>query len=440
MTSVILYDGYHLTAAAGTGIATYARQLIQLARKSGYRTSALFGMETVPDRNNPLLSEVGLFDAVPETPPRRLTRLIRFARTWPGAPFGIKPVRLPVQGEVMGSGALAGLEDAYVARRTYERAKAHFQRRGKPAVVKVETPPDLFHLTYPAPLRVKGAPSVVTIHDLIPLRMPSASLDDKRYYYGMIKRIADEAAHIVTVSEHSRRDIVKLLGVPEEKVTNTWQSIGLPSWAGEIPDEEVTRDLTNGFGLEPGGYFLFFGALEPKKNVGRLVEAYALSGSKRPLIIAGGLGWQFKDDLKRIEDDRFLKFTRGGDESLGISRLVRRLPYVPGDLLVSLIKGARAVLFPSLYEGFGLPVVEAMALGTAVMTSQTSSLPEVAGDAALLVDPGDIRDMSYAIERLDKDDVLVSEMAAKGLTRAAFFNRDDYQARVEAVYRRVLGG
>lgn len=439
MAAAILYDGYHLTAAAGTGIATYAKQLILASRRSGYRASALFGMEAVPDPSMPLLSEIGLFDAVPDMPPRRLTRTLRFLRTWPGAPFGISPVRVPMQGQVMGSGALAGLDDAYVARRTYERAKAHFQRTGRPALVKIGGRADLFHLTYPAPLKVKGAPSVVTIHDLIPLRMPSASLDDKRYYYAMVKRAADEAEHILTVSEHSRRDIVKLLGVPEAKVTNTWQPIGLPDWAADIPAEEVSRDLKNGFGLEQDGYFLFFGALEPKKNVGRLVEAYALSGSKRPLVIAGGLGWQFNDDLKRIEDDRFLNLMRDGDDSLRIARRVRRLPYVPTELLVSLIKGARAVLFPSLYEGFGLPVVEAMSLGTAVMTSTTSSLPEVAGDAALLVDPSDVREMSYAIEQLDTDDALIGELSRKGRTRAAFFNRSDYQGRIDTVYRRVLG-
>lgn len=439
MSAAILYDGYHFTAAAGTGIATYARQLRLAARMSGYRTQAVFGVEHAVDPNSPLLAEVGLFDAVPENPPRRLTRILRFARTWPGAPFGIRPVRIAMKGEVVGSGALQGFDEIFVAKRTYERARAHFLRTGRFARLKVQGDVAAFHATYPVPLHLPGRANIVTIHDLIPLRLPYATLDDKRYYYAMLKRAAEQADHIVTVSEHSRRDIVTLLGVSEEKVTNTYQSIGVSDWAADIPDEEVERDLRNGFGLEPGNYFLFYGALEPKKNVGRLVEAYALSGARRPLVIAGGLGWQYKEDLKRIEDERFVSLRRGAGDSLAFDRRVKRISYVPEDLLPSLIKGARAVLFPSLYEGFGLPVVESMRLGTAVMTSSSSSLPEVAGDAALLVDPGDVREMSHAIERLERDDALVAELVAKGRVRAAFFNREDYVARVKAVYARVLG-
>ena len=440
MSSTILYDGYHLTAAAGTGIATYTRQLALTARLAGYQTQALFGVQNAVNPSVPLLAEVSLFDAEPETPPRRLTRMLRFARTWPGAPFGIKTLRVPFRGDVVGSGVLKGFNDVLVARRTHERAKAHFLRTGRFARLKLAGDVAAFHATYPVPLYAPGRANLVTIHDLIPLRLPYASLDDKNYYYGMVKRAADEADHIVTVSEHSRRDIVKLLGVSENKVTNTYQAIALQNWMADVPDGEVARDLRNGFGLEPGGYFLFYGALEPKKNVGRLVEAYALSGSKRPLVIAGGLGWQYKDDLKRIDDERFLALRHTADETFGLERRVRRLPYVPGDLLVSLIKGARAVLFPSLYEGFGLPVVESMSLGTPVLTSTAGSLPEIAGDAALLVDPHDIRAMSYGIERLDGDDALRAELSAKGVARAATFGRAAYVERIQALYGRVLAG
>ena len=110
------------------------------------------------------------------------------------------------------------------------------------------------------------------------------------------------------------------------------------------------------FGLEPNGYFLFFGAVEPKKNVSRLIDAYAASGVKAPLIIAGGLGWAYEEEVQQIDQEHFTSWRLRDDEIRRVRR-VRRLDHVPLNHLVALIRGARAVLFPSLYEGFGLPVL-----------------------------------------------------------------------------------
>lgn len=432
----VLFDGFHLAGSGGTGIATYARNVASVVHELGYRTEAVFGVEAKVRRSTPLLSMVGLFDAQSDAPQRRITRLLRYLSIWPGAPFGLRPYRVPVDDGVVAAGHLKTFDHIHIARRTFERARAHFLRTGRLARLNVEGRIDAFHATYPLPMMVPGRANIVTIHDLIPLRLPHVSLDDKRYYYAMVKAAADNADRIVTVSEHSRRDIVQLLQVPEDKVTNTYQSFALqPAGAPET----VAADIRNAFGLEAGGYFLFYGALEPKKNVARLVEAYALSGAKRPLIIAGGLGWQYEEALKRIEDEKFLRLTRDGDGGYAISRKVRRIPYVPPEFLSVLIAGARAVLFPSLYEGFGLPVVESMSLGTAVLTSTTSSLPEVAGDAAMLVDPTDVRALAQAIRQLETDDTLVAGLKAKGPTRAALFSREAYKERLKAVYAKTVG-
>src|SRR5262249_7268887 len=117
----------------------------------------------------------------------------------------------------------------------------------------------------------------------------------------------------------------------------------------------------------------------------------------------------------------------------------RQLPYVPFELLVALIRGARALLFPSLYEGFGLPVLEAMMLGTPVMTSNVTSLPEVTGDAAILVNPLDVEDMTRAICKLDSDADLRADLATRGPKRAELFSPENYRERVAALYRRVIG-
>ena len=191
------------------------------------------------------------------------------------------------------------------------------------------------------------------------------------------------------------------------------------------------------FQIQKNEYFLFYGALEPKKNVARLIDAYAASGTRRPLIVAGSSGWQNATELAKMEDERFRVFRIKGD-TIVPERRVRRIPYVSLEQLVSLVRGARAVLFPSIYEGFGLPVLEAMLLGTPVMTSNVSSLPEIAGDAALLVDPHDIAAMARAIRSLDADESLRTDLIARGFKRADMFSPAHYSRRISELYQRLL--
>jgi glycosyltransferase involved in cell wall biosynthesis len=232
------------------------------------------------------------------------------------------------------------------------------------------------------PLKVKSACNIYTIHDLIPLRLPFTTLDNKRYMLRLLRKIAAQADHIVTVSEHSKRDIIEILNVDERRVTNTYQSVVLPEQYVQMPEIEMANRLTSLFGLEIYEYLLFFGALEPKKNISRLIDAYLSSSVTLPLLIVGGEGWQTESEqrlLLQLQEPQRPRNHNG--------RRIQRIDYVTQATLITLIRGARAVVFPSLYEGFGLPVLEAMALGTPVITSTESSVPEVAGDAAVLVDP-----------------------------------------------------
>lgn len=436
----ILYEAHNLTLHGGTGIATYARALAEAAGRLGYNVDGLFGVERGLVRGEDRLNEVLAFDAIGED---ERPSLLEWAWQYFRYPFnalgGLRPIELSRQGLVLGS----MVEDLRPFRRVFAATKlvnistAHFKIYGRLAQIKVPERPALFHATHPVPIAVKNCPNLYTIHDLVPLRLPYTTLDDKKYFYRLLTSIARTADHIVTVSEYSRRDIIEHLDIDERRVTNTYQAVDIPPHLLKRRDDEVAKDLETSFGLEFGNYFLFYGAIEPKKNVARLIDAYADSGTKLPLIIVGAKGWQNKADLRKIGDMRFVNLRVSGD-ILRRERQVRRLEYLPRDQLVSLIRGARALLFPSIYEGFGLPVIEAMALGTPVVTSNVSSLPEVAGDAALLVDPYSINDIARGIRTIEADADLRGSLVGLGREQAKKFLPAAYDKRLQTLYGKLL--
>ncbi len=387
----ILLEGHNLTLETGTGIATYARTLNATLRTLGYATEVVVGTRVQVATKDPLLGEISFYDARGSNQ-HWLLRSAGLARhALFGSPLGITPSTLRLGNAVVdpAGGKLAGFDRVHAVRELPDVTLMHFRRYKTRARLKVNSKPDLFHATQPIPIRVEGCPNIYTIHDLVPLRLPYATLDDKKYFLQLVRHIARHADHIVTVSEHSKRDIVELIGIPEYRVTNTYQSVHIPAALLSGSRDQLAAELEHFFQLEPGGYYLFVGAIEPKKNLSRLIDAYASTGSRRPLIVVGAPAWQYDRDLEKMGDERFLTYV----VSNGVitpRRRVRRLSYLPFTRLVALMRGARAVLFPSLYEGFGLPVLEAMVAGAPVLTSNTSSLPEIVGDAAVLVDPHDV--------------------------------------------------
>jgi glycosyltransferase involved in cell wall biosynthesis len=269
------------------------------------------------------------------------------------------------------------------------------------------------------------------------LRLPFTTLDNKRGYFKLVSILARRADHIITVSETSRKDIINLLGVPEWKVTNTYQSVEIPDKDANKPDDIVKREVEGTFVVKYKEYMLFFGAIEPKKNVGRLIEAYLASKVDTPLLIVGKRAWKHEQELRILNED-----ATSFQEQVG-SLIYRRhriflIDYAPFPLLVSLIKGAKCVLFPSLYEGFGLPMLEAMKLGTPVLTSSEGATPEVGGDGAMLIDPYDTRAIAEAIAALDRDAELRSSLSQKGRKRAAVFSSEAHARKLEAVYDTLL--
>lgn len=434
MSRRIYFDGLNLSLPHGTGIATYTRVLADVVRGFGNEIGVVYSS---PHRMpaHKLLREIAFFDprnAIPRSRMRSVYHTIvdqiQYSRHTPTTAITLTGAIITEQYERR----LPLRDRIFVSRDLFANARTYFGWSGRFAELRFDDRPDVLHCTYQLPLRAKGACNIYTIHDLVPLRLPFATLDNKRQTYRLLRKIAAEADHIVTVSEQSRRDIIELLGVEPGRITNTYESVEFPREYIERPENVVAEQLDAALQLKLGGYLLFYGAFEPKKNVARLIDAYLLSAIDMPLVITGPPGWGTDAEaalLKQLaEEERSQQRGR---------RRFYRLEYVSRSMLVTLIRGARAVLFPSLYEGFGLPVLEAMLLGTPVVTSRTSSLPEVAGDAALYVNPYDTDDIARAIKTIAADTGLCADLVQRGRAQAALFSVERYRERVAELYRRV---
>lgn len=421
-------DAFNLARPHGTGIATYARVLAWTASALEHDVTLLYGGKTGNSRD-PLLNEVALMDEGRDGSKKRSVPVV--VRQGIGALAGSFVARkgfgIPLSGQVVVPAELPPqVRRRWNVLNLYTEADIAFRvtRRFTPVA---NFGVDLAHWTYPLPVRMPGALNVYTLHDLVPLKLPYTTADTKRVYYRMCQRIARKADHILTVSECSRRDIIDMLGVEPERVTNLYQASDTARTIDGVSDTDIERYVEGVLGIAPRGYFLFFGAIEPKKNVARLLEAYLGSGTTTPLVIVGAPGWGSERDMALIESMAALD--TGGR--------IRWLGFLPRATLTRLIAGARAVLFPSLYEGFGLPLLEAMELGTPVVTSNVSCLPEVGGDAPHYIDPYDVQSILTAIRTVDADQDLRADMASKGLVQARHFSADAYQARLTDFYGNV---
>jgi glycosyltransferase involved in cell wall biosynthesis len=281
--------------------------------------------------------------------------------------------------------------------------------------------------------RFSGIPSVVTVHDLSFFRMPETLPRAKAAYLRAAMRdAAKRAAALIAVSQFTRDELVAVLGVSSDKihvVPNGCDPAFRPIPADEIEGWRRAQGL-------PDRFILTVGTLQPRKNLGTLLEAYAglhqavparnADGNPTPpaLVIAGAAGWGDHDLGTRAE-------------SLGIAEHVHFPGFVPADDLPRLYNAATCLALPSMYEGFGLPVLEAMACGTPVLVSDASSLPEVAGDAGMRVPPMDVGAWAAALTAIIEDPQRQRQMRAAGLKRAEGLSWANAAARTAEVYREV---
>jgi glycosyltransferase involved in cell wall biosynthesis len=433
----IFIDGFNLDLEQGTGIATYARTLSYRLAALGADVGVLYGTRAAPSLD-PLIREIAFFDSRVGAPPAWL-RLLRDLRQGMTAPLGRLASRVPISGQVITrtfDARMPHFNELWNIQDLFRTAPAHFLWMNLRLKVRVPRPPDVMHWTYPLPLKSVGSRNIYTLHDLVPLRLPYTTLDIKRRYFRLCRMLVKRGDHIVTVSETSRNDIINLLGADPAKVTNTFQAVDIPAKFAAKPENLARAEVEGSTGLTWGGYFLFFGAIEPKKNVGRLIEAYLAAESPHPLVIVGKQAWKSEEELRLLFDDN-IRWLNEENGRLVTRRKIILLDYAPFRLLVSLIRGARAVLFPSLYEGFGLPALEAMSLGTPVLTSNTASLPEVVGDAALKIDPYDVQALAEGIRALDADSDLRGQLAEAGPRQAENFSLARYERRLAGLYAKL---
>ncbi len=282
---------------------------------------------------------------------------------------------------------------------------------------------DLMHVTYVGPLR-PACPTVVTVHDVSFRRFPDYFSPRVRLLLAtLLPWTLRRAAGVITVSEHARQEILHFYPFLGDRVGVTLEAAD-PQYH-RLDKAEVAETLRRLGVAQP--YLLAVGNLQPRKNLVRLVQAYVEAdlSPRASLVIVGQAQWQASDVVAAID-------------AAGLGDSVKLTGYVSDDDLVALYSGASVFCYPSLYEGFGLPVLEAMACGAPVVASETTSMPEVAGGAALLVDPYQVADLARAMRAILDDEGLADSLRQRGLARAAALTWERTAEQTVACYRAAL--
>ncbi|VCU69465.1 Capsular glucan synthase [Pigmentiphaga humi] len=285
---------------------------------------------------------------------------------------------------------------------------------------------DVFHFTDHRVVRTR-CPSVATVHDAIPLQFPHWASARLRLLKNVVmKRMIRRADLFVSVSHFARAELEEFFGLPPDRVRTVHCGIA-DEWLQPLLGGE---NVLSSRGLRPRGYFLFVGGLQPRKNVDRLVQAHrSLPEHLRrefPLVVVGRMGWRCEDTAATLS-----RAQATGEPLIWLDDVEDFAT------LRHLYRGAAALTFPSLYEGFGLPVLEAFASETPVITSNASSLPEVAGEAALLVDPFSVDEIAGAMLRIVDDPALAEQLRVQGRQRVAQFSWRRTAAALLPIYREV---
>ena len=270
---------------------------------------------------------------------------------------------------------------------------------------------DVLHSPDFIPPMRSSIPSLITVHDLAFIRFPHFLTEESARYYGQIDQAVVYADHIVAVSESTKQDIIELLGVPPGKITVIYEAAH-PIYR-PIDNPQDIAGVREKYNL-PEDYILFVSTIEPRKNLPTLLRAFRLLVDEYVdddvvLAVVGQKGWLFDESLRLVDD-------------LNLGQRVQFLGRVPLHDLPYLYNGAIVHVHPSFYEGFGLTPLEAMACATPTIVSNVSSLPEVVGDAGLIVEPTDVEGLAMAIWKVISQPELRNELKAKGLKRAALFS------------------
>jgi glycosyltransferase involved in cell wall biosynthesis len=290
-------------------------------------------------------------------------------------------------------------------------------------------PVDVLHVQFTAP-PFSPCPVVVSIHDLSFEHLPETfKWRSRKQLRITVRRSAREASQVIALSEYARKDIISTYHVSPDKISAI--PLAAPAHFRPIRNEEELQRVRQTYGIE-GEYMLSVGTIQPRKNLSRLVAAYSRLRWANPevklpkLVLAGKCAWLYDETLRTIKE-------------LKITDSVIMTGYVPETDLPALYSGALCFIYPSYFEGFGLPPLEAMKCGAPVIVGDRTSLPEVVGNAALLVDPFDVEALAKAIETVMGDSNLRAELSVKGLARAKLFDWRETARQTLAVYKKAVG-
>ncbi len=286
-----------------------------------------------------------------------------------------------------------------------------------------ELKPDLIHFPVPISPVISNLPTIITIHDTRIITHPfQFPLWHRTKAKLLLKRSVENAHRIITISKNSKLDIIKKFNIPSEKISVIYNGVS------DLfkPVDNAKDNIKQKYKLND--YILSVGTIEPRKNIVNIfksVNNLKKKGFPTKLVHIGKKGWHYGKTIKFIRDNN-------------LTEDIIVLENVSDQDLVKFYNSARLLVYPSLYEGFGLPILEAMACGCPVITSMTSSMPEVAGDAALLVDPYSIEDISASIQKILEDDELAYSLRQKSLKRVRMFSWETCAKETLRIYQEVL--
>jgi glycosyltransferase involved in cell wall biosynthesis len=293
-----------------------------------------------------------------------------------------------------------------------------------------KNPVDLLHVQFTAP-PFPPCPVVVTVHDLSFEHLPVTFKRRSRAQLRLtVRRTARRAALVITGSEHARSDVIATYQLAPTRVRSI--PLAAPATFAPVTDKTELQRVRDTYGIE-GDYILSVGSIQPRKNLRRLIASYSLLCRKRPpnalpkLVLVGKRAWLYDETLQAIQES-------------GLWQSIILAGYVPQRDLPALYSGALCFVYPSFFEGFGLPPLEAMKCGTPVVVANRTSLPEVVGDAGLQVDPFDVGALASALERLIDNSDFRSELSVKGLLQARKFDWRETARLTLEVYRDAVNG
>lgn len=287
---------------------------------------------------------------------------------------------------------------------------------------------DLFHATdFTLPPTLFHTKTIVTVHDMSYVRVPDAASPKlKAYLDSVVPRSAHRASHVIADSQATKNDLMEFYDLPDDKISVLLS--GIDSRYQKIRESSLLMTMRRIYNIPQQPYLFTIGTIQPRKNYSRVIRALKIlrdRGSDLHLVIAGGKGW--------LEDEMYKTIAE-----TGLQDVVHLIGFADDEHIASLYSAAECVVFPSLYEGFGFPVLESMACGTPVVTSNVSSLPEVAGNAALMVNPYDVEAIADAIERILDDTELRETLIKGGFEQSKKFTWENSAQQLQKIYEAVL--